>query len=55
MDPLSISASIAALIGAATTVVRGLDKLQTLRHAPAELKALLNEVSERQQAALPNH
>ncbi|KAH7379029.1 ankyrin repeat-containing domain protein [Cadophora sp. MPI-SDFR-AT-0126] len=48
MDPLSISASIVALIGGATTVVRGLDKLQSLRHAPAELKALLNEVADLQ-------
>ncbi|KAG4431012.1 hypothetical protein IFR05_013502 [Cadophora sp. M221] len=48
MDPLSISASIVALIGAATTVVRGLDRLQALRHAPAELKVLLNEVGDLQ-------
>jgi hypothetical protein len=46
MDPLSISASIVALLGAAATVVRGLDKLRALRNAPVELINLLNEVRE---------
>ena len=46
MDPLSISASIVALIGAAKAVAVGLDKLASLRGAPAAVLQLNNEVSE---------
>ena len=46
MDPLSISASIAALLGAAKQIAIGLDKLASLRGAPAAVLQLNNEVSE---------
>ena len=46
MDPLSISASIVALIGAAKGVAVGIDKLASLRGAPAAVLQLNNEVSE---------
>ncbi|PVH88072.1 hypothetical protein DL98DRAFT_648957 [Cadophora sp. DSE1049] len=48
MDPLSISASIVALLGAAATVARGLDRLRAWRNAPVELISLLNEVADLQ-------
>ena len=45
MDPLSISASIIAVIGTIRTVSQGLERLASLRHAPDQLLALTNEVS----------
>ena len=46
MDPLSIAASIIALIGAAKQVAVGLDKVASLRGAPAAVLALNNELSD---------
>ena len=45
MDPLSIGASILAVLGATVTAGRTLEKLYRLRHAPDDLIALINEVS----------
>jgi hypothetical protein len=45
-DPLSISASIVALIGATGTIAKGLRKLASLRNAPDTILALNNEVSD---------
>jgi light-regulated signal transduction histidine kinase (bacteriophytochrome) len=46
MDPLSVTASILAIVGAATQVTKGLAKVRALHYAPAELSALINEVSD---------
>lgn len=46
MDPLSITASVIAILGAAGEVTKGLAKVQALYHAPAELSGLMNEVSD---------
>ena len=46
MDPLSITVSIVALIGAAQQVAVGLNKLASLRGAPAAVLALNNELSD---------
>jgi hypothetical protein len=46
MDPLSVTASILAIVGAANQVYKGLAKIRALHHAPAELSALINEVSD---------
>jgi Fungal N-terminal domain of STAND proteins len=46
MDPLSISASIVALLGAAGAVVNGLQKLTSIYHASNSLLALINELSD---------
>jgi hypothetical protein len=46
MDPLSISASIVALLGAAGAVVNGLQKLTSIYHASNSLLALINEISD---------
>ncbi|MCJ1236859.1 hypothetical protein MMC14_004841 [Varicellaria rhodocarpa] len=48
MDPLSIGASVLAVLGAAATAGRALEKLCRLRHAPDDLIALINEVSDMQ-------
>ncbi|KAL8674119.1 MAG: hypothetical protein Q9168_001456 [Polycauliona sp. 1 TL-2023] len=48
MDPLSISASVVALLGAADGVSRGLRKLLRLRGVPDLILALNNEVSDLQ-------
>lgn len=48
MDPLSISASVVALLGAADGVSRGLRKLLKLRGVPDLILALNNEVSDLQ-------
>ena len=45
-DPLSLVASIIAVIGAAEGVSRTLTKIRNLRDAPDELLALMNEVSD---------
>lgn len=48
MDPLSISASVVALLGAADGVSRGLRKLLKLRGVPDLILALNNELSDLQ-------
>ncbi|KAL9116909.1 MAG: hypothetical protein Q9187_006561 [Circinaria calcarea] len=45
-DPLSITASIVAVIGAARVITKTLGKIKNLRNAPNELLALFNEVSD---------
>ena len=45
-DPLSITASIIAVVGAAEGVTRTLAKIKSLRNAPNELLVLINEVSD---------
>ena len=45
-DPLSITASIIAVLGAAEGVSKTLAKIKSLRHAPNEILALINEVSD---------
>ena len=44
MDPLSITASLLALIGAAKAGIIGLRKLSSYRNAPRELADLLSEL-----------
>ena len=46
MDPLSLTASIIAVIGAGGSLVRGLRKLLSLKDAPIWLLQLSNEVSD---------
>jgi hypothetical protein len=46
MDPLSITASIIALIGAGNQLARGINKLASLRGAPASILSLNNELSD---------
>ena len=46
MDPLSVSVSAIALVGATKQVAKGLSKLASLRGAPAAVLALNNEVSD---------
>lgn len=48
MDPLSITASIIAVIGAAASTRKGISKLLSLCEASEELFALKNEVSDLQ-------
>ena len=45
-DPLSITASIIAVVGAAECVTKTLAKIRSIRNAPDELLALINEVSD---------
>ena len=45
-DPLSITASIIAVVGAAEGVTKTLAKFKSIRNAPDELLALINEVSD---------
>ena len=45
-DPLSIIASIIAVVGAAEGVTKTLAQLKSIRNAPDELLALINEVSD---------
>ena len=45
-DPLSITASIIAVIGAAEGVSKTLAKIKNIRNAPSEVLALVNEVSD---------
>ena len=47
MDPISIGASILTVLGAAATAAQTLEKLCSLRHAPDDLVALINEVCAR--------
>ncbi|KAL3419618.1 b-cell lymphoma 3-encoded protein [Phlyctema vagabunda] len=46
MDPLSVTASIVALIGAGNQIAVGMNKLASLRGAPASILALNNELSD---------
>ena len=46
MDPLSITASVLTLLAAANSVAKGLNKLASIRGAPAAVLALNNEVSD---------
>lgn len=48
MDPLSLTASVIAVIGAASRIASGLKRIIDLRKAPAVLLALNNEVSDLQ-------
>ena len=45
-DPLSLGASIIAVLGAADSVGKTLAKIRIFRNAPEEFLALLNEVSD---------
>ena len=45
-DPLSITASVIAVVGAAEGVGKTLTKIKNIRNAPSELFALINEVSD---------
>ena len=44
MDPLSITASALAVIGALSQTAKCVQRLRAIRQAPAELRALLEEV-----------
>lgn len=46
MDPLSVTASIVAVVGAASSVGRTLSKLASLRGAPNTIQALNNEIED---------
>ena len=48
MDPLSLTASIIAVLGAIGSISNGLQKLSSLHHAPMTLLALNNEISDLQ-------
>ena len=45
-DPLSITASIIAVLGAAEGLTKTLAKIRNIRNAPEELLALINEISD---------
>ena len=45
-DPLSITASIIAVVGAAEGVTKTISKISNLRNAPNQVLALINEVSD---------
>ena len=45
-DPLSITASVIAIIGAAEGVTKIFEKLRNIENAPSELLALFNEVAD---------
>ena len=45
-DPLSVTASIIAVVGAAEGVTKTLARIRDIRNAPEELLALINEVSD---------
>jgi hypothetical protein len=44
MDPLSVTASIIAVIGTARQITKNLQKIHILHDAPSELHALMNDV-----------
>jgi len=46
MDPLSVTASVLTVLGAAGTVLRSLEKTRSFRKAPEEVHALIEEVSD---------
>ena len=45
-DPLSIAASVIAVVGAAEGVGKTINKIRNIREAPNELLALINEISD---------
>ena len=45
MEPLSVAASVIAVLGAASAAGRGLQHVLALRNAPDQVIALINEVS----------
>ena len=45
-DPLSISASILAVVGATVTTARAIEKCKEYKRLPTEFKSLLEEVAE---------
>lgn len=45
MDPLSVAASVIAVVGAAKKAAQVITLLKTLKNAPEELQELVNEVS----------
>ena len=45
-DPLSLAASIITVVGVADTIGKTLSKIKVLHHAPEELLALNNEISD---------
>ena len=45
-DPLSITASIIAVIGAAESIGKAFTQIRNIRNAPSEVLALINEVSD---------
>lgn len=52
MDPLSLTASIIAIVGAGSTLAQTVKKIASLRGAPAVLLALNNEIADLQLALL---
>ena len=46
MDPISLTASIIAILGAGGTIARGLGKIRRLKNAPDVLLQLNNEVTD---------
>lgn len=46
MDPLSLTASIIAILGAGSTISRGLRRIQQLKDAPELLLQLNNEITD---------
>lgn len=46
MEPVSFAASLVALIGAADAIAVGINKIASLRNAPASVLALNNELSD---------
>ena len=50
MDPLSLTASIIAIVGAGSTLAQTVKKIASLRGAPAVLLALNNEIADLQLA-----
>lgn len=46
MDPLSVGASVIAVVGATGKIVRGIRRLKAMQDAPKELDDLLTEVSQ---------
>jgi hypothetical protein len=54
MDPLSVTANILAVLGAARAVASALESLIALKNAPAEFVKLSNEVVPLEQYILPS-
>ena len=46
MDPLSVGASVIAVVGAVGKVIKGIDRVKALQEAPRELEDLLAEISQ---------
>lgn len=45
IDPVSLTASVATIIGLVSSIGKGLEKLYRLRDAPEQVLALLSEIS----------